>query len=86
MDKNEDVVFSTRDRLDKDPENHGVLYQDLREYMERSQKNDTGLLPVKFVMKASYIKLITSTLSKKRNEFTTDIKNAMFGKWRLRHS
>ena len=71
--------------MDKDPENHGVIYQDLRKYMEISQKNATGL-PVKFVMKASYIKLITSTLGQKRNEFTTDIKNAMFGKWRLRHS
>jgi hypothetical protein len=74
----EDVVFSTRAPTENDPENHGVLYQDLREYMEKSQ---TGEIQVDFVMKASYIKLITSTLGQKRNEFTTAIKDALFGKW-----
>jgi len=75
----EDVVFSTKTPTEFDPDNLGVVYQDLCDYMEKHKSTDIPLDQL-FVFTASYKKIFISTLGQKRNEFTTTIKDAMFGK------
>jgi len=77
----EDVVFSTKTPMEFDPDNLGVVYQDLCNYMVKHKSTDIPLDQL-FVFTPSYKKIFISILGQKRNEFTTTIKDAMFGKLR----